>query len=223
MLLTAAQRVYSENTTAEWAIGPLTKHRLMVVVYVFTLTLLLMFVTKKFWSDTVQARSILEQVWVAGHYLWLAGFMSCMLGLLGLLLYRKKPLTEIRPIPNLVVFRIVSYGANASTLLHTIASYEAVMKKHPLFPYLIEVVTEEGVMDKNVIPMAQFSDRVSFVEVPSGYETPNKTGWKARALHFILHASGIPDNAWIFHGDEESRFTESAAMGGHTGNFRGGI
>lgn len=51
------------------------------------------------------------------------------------------------------------------------------------------------------------------VRVPYDYETPHKTLFKARALHYACKASVVPDEAWIVHLDEETRPTSSGIKG----------
>ncbi len=49
--------------------------------------------------------------------------------------------------------------------------------------------------------------------MPNGYRTPNGSRFKARALHYALLHSPIPENAWIVHLDEETQPTSSGVKG----------
>jgi egghead protein (zeste-white 4 protein) len=74
------------------------------------------------------------------------------------------------------------------------------MEARPLFPYCIEVVTDEAV----ALPAG--SDLTAYV-VPTEYTTPRGSLYKARALHYLSENSTLSDKAWVFHCDEESQVT----------------
>jgi egghead protein (zeste-white 4 protein) len=76
----------------------------------------------------------------------------------------------------------------------------------PLFRYRIDVVTDEPVG----LPAA---DDLRAIVVPAGYETPNRSRYKARALHYAATNSDLPADAWVVHLDEESHPTPGL-MGG---------
>ena len=57
------------------------------------------------------------------------------------------------------------------------------------------------------------------IVVPEGYETPQGATHKARALHYALSTSEMPDDAWILHLDEESHITEEVVIGIRTAVF----
>lgn len=204
-------RVFSESTKPEWAIGPLTHHRFAVLVTLITFAGLFYLLQIWLWPAQRVATTPLEKAWVLGHYLWMAGAPMCAVMLFGNLFYRKQPLVNIVPIANRVVWRIVTRGDNVEALLHTIHETQSVMKQFPLFPYLIEVLTESGVLEETIVP--QVSGDVIFLHVPKEYQTPNKTRFKARALHYAVEHSVIKNDDWIVHLDEETCPTESGVLG----------
>ncbi len=110
------------------------------------------------------------------------------------------------PIQHLVCFRIVSRGRNADALADTVNAVRVAMAGRPLFPYCIEVVTDETV----ALPLG--ADLRAYV-VPSNYSTPLKSLYKARALHYLSAESPLPDTAWVFHCDEESQVTTGLVGG----------
>jgi egghead protein (zeste-white 4 protein) len=91
------------------------------------------------------------------------------------------------------------------------------MRKTPLFPYIIEVVTDN---DNNVISfnpellrLLRSNADVRHLHVPDDYVLPNRSKYKARALHWALLNSPLPDDAWIVHLDEETQPTSSGIKG----------
>ena len=133
----------------------------------------------------------------------------------GWLLYRRHtPVTEEarrtnhRPImPYPVVFRIVTRGDQRATVIGTTWSVLEAMQQRPLFRYRVEVVSDmpiDGLPDH---------EAVHPIVVPEGYETSQGATHKARALHYALSISRIPDDAWILHLDEESHVTEELIIG----------
>jgi egghead protein (zeste-white 4 protein) len=111
-----------------------------------------------------------------------------------------------QPIDALVCFRIVSRGRNRDAVAETVAAIRAVCTARPLFRYRIDVVTDEPVG----LPAA---DDLRAIVVPAGYETPNRSRYKARALHYAATNSDLPADAWVVHLDEESHPTPGL-MGG---------
>jgi egghead protein (zeste-white 4 protein) len=91
----------------------------------------------------------------------------------------------------------------------SIKSVYAAMEKLPLFDYVIEIVTE------TVLELDDLNGdgRLLQIVVPSDWESPKKTLYKARGLLYATLHSDLPDNAWIMHGDEESRITPSLIAG----------
>jgi egghead protein (zeste-white 4 protein) len=143
----------------------------------------------------------------AFSWCWAAAFPAGLLGTLALLAPRHGRHRDAgAPCEHLVCFRIVSRGRNASALADTVESVRTAMAVRPLFPYRIEVVTDQPV----VLP---WGDDLRAYVVPADYVTPNRSLYKARALHFVTEVSDLPDQAWVFHCDEESWVTTGLVGG----------
>jgi len=211
LALQPENRLFSEEEKPEWAIGPFTKHRFVVLILVCVLGVILYAIQIYLWPARREPVNILEHLWVMGHYLWLAGVPVATLMIVGIFMYRKEPLVNIPYTPHLVVWRIVTRGDNVSALTTTIHTIQAQMKAIPIFPYKIEVITESGALEKNVLPL--FSNKVRFVHVPAGYQTPKGTRFKARALQYAVEHSTVPDDAWLVHLDEETAPDRSGLLG----------
>jgi egghead protein (zeste-white 4 protein) len=80
------------------------------------------------------------------------------------------------------------------------------MWRQPLFRYVIEIVTDVPV------EIDAAHDVVTYV-VPPDYETRRGSRFKARALHYALELSQLPDDSWIVHLDEETQPTPSGIRG----------
>jgi egghead protein (zeste-white 4 protein) len=80
------------------------------------------------------------------------------------------------------------------------------LRQLPLFPYVIEVVTDLPV------DLGGGSDLAHYV-VPQAYRTPRGALYKARALEYAVEQSQLPDDAWVMHLDEESHITASLVVG----------
>jgi len=113
-------------------------------------------------------------------------------------------LDRAQPIDRMVSFRIVSRGTNVEALVATIRRCQLEMARTPLFPYVIEVVTDTSFL--GILPP---NSDIAYITVPQDYQTPNRSLYKARALHYALSASEIPEDAWIVHLDEETQPTAS--------------
>jgi egghead protein (zeste-white 4 protein) len=141
---------------------------------------------------------------------WLLYVPMAVCGLVGLLMYRQEPVRPavryLLPIRTLVVFRIVSRGDNRRTLLDTIANIRNEMQRLPLFPYRIEIVTD---LDAGI----DRAEDLAPIVVPAAYETRRGSLFKARALHYAVTTSALPDDVWIMHLDEESHVTPSVIVG----------
>ncbi|HWH23720.1 MAG TPA: hypothetical protein VNW68_02380, partial [Candidatus Limnocylindria bacterium] len=73
---------------------------------------------------------------------WTVSLPAAALGIAGLLLYGNRQAATARPMPYVVSFRVVSRGQNELALLATVDSIRAAMKREPLFPYRVEVITD---------------------------------------------------------------------------------
>ncbi len=140
-------------------------------------------------------------------WLWVAALPAVVPGLVGIFLPSWRfEMADDAPVPQLVCFRVVSRGRNAAALADTVGSIRAAVAARPLFPYCIEVVTDEAV----ALPAGP--DLTAHV-VPVDYRTPRGSLYKARALHYVSERSTVPDSAWVFHCDEESQVTAGLVGG----------
>ncbi|CAA9494271.1 MAG: hypothetical protein AVDCRST_MAG67-1533 [uncultured Solirubrobacteraceae bacterium] len=147
--------------------------------------------------------------WVS--LVWVLPLLPASLALAGYLRYcRPRAGVEglYEPLDVVVSFRIVSRGQNADALRGTIESVRREIQRAPVFGYLIEVVTDLPV------ELGDGPDLIHYL-VPAGYETPRRSLFKARALQYALDVSGLPDDAWIMHLDEESWISPSLLAGMH--------
>lgn len=193
----------------DWSFGLFTGHRLRVFAYTIIGICLLYDIQSILWPVTTIPHSFLAIVWSWGSVLWLGAVIPGTMGLLGMLAFRHpKHLDTVKPITTLVAWRIVSRGTNTEALTATIRRCQKEMQKTPLFPYIIEVVT-----DTRGIKVLPPDNDIRYIVVPTRYQTPNKSSFKARALHYATIHSPLPDNAWIVHLDEETQPTASGIKG----------
>lgn len=175
----------------------------------FTFTVVAVFAVQEFVLGVGRPpSSLLDEGVVLLSLTWLVALPSAVFGFAGLLLFEQRPVpdTSMHRIETLVSFRIVSRGQNVDALVGTVANVREVMRRAPLFPYRIEVVTDLPVkLDKG-------PDLMQLL-VPTNYETPRRSKFKARALQFALEASNLPEKAWIMHLDEESHITPTLVAG----------
>lgn len=195
----------------DWAIGPITGHRVTVVGWMVALTTGLYVFQSIVWPrGGVALHGALGHFITVAQIVWLVSLPVGLFGLIGALAFRHpEHLPEVRPIEQQVSFRIVSRGTNIEALSSSIQRCLAEMAAHPLFDFVVEVVVEEGCRSE-LLPR---DPRVHLLEVPATYETPNGSLFKARALQFALDASEIPPGAWIVHLDEETQPTASGISG----------
>ncbi len=132
----------------------------------------------------------------------------------GWLIYRRHtPVTmetrspdRSRKMPYPVVFRIVTRGDQPDTVIATVWSVVESMQARPLFRFRVEIVSD--------MPITGLPEHraVHAIVVPED-QTMNGATHKARALHYALTVSPVPDEAWVFHLDEESHVTEGVIVG----------
>lgn len=179
---------------------------IVIMSMVFCMTALYM-AQHWLWPNHVYPVTLFEKIFEPFSLLWLAGLLPGIIGLCGMLVFKNpKRLENEEPIRNLVCWRICTRGSNPKALAKTILRIKKEMAAVPLFPYVIEVVSERG------FDFHQH-DRLGIIVVPKDYQTPNGSRFKARALHYATFHSPISDNAWIMHLDEESRPTKSVIRG----------
>lgn len=201
----------AKERARDWEWGLITGHRLRVASYlciaIFTLSLL---------QELIGLRSqrpveLFDQIWSWGTLLWLGAVFPVTIGLVGMLSFRfPNNLDDVEPIANTICWRIVSSGKNLDVLRDTIDRCKEEMARVPLFPYIIEVVID---FSETTHLLASNDPRIRLIVVPSNFITPRHTRFKARALHYALLNSPLPNDAWIVHLDEETRPTSSGIRG----------
>jgi egghead protein (zeste-white 4 protein) len=164
--------------------------------------------TSDLWRHSRPGHGIADAVVSGSSYVWLLLAVPVLLNVLGILGFRRGSTNayEHAPITSSVSFRIVTRGTNVEAVLKTIEAVRVQMARFPLFPHLIEVVTD------NDLPIAPAQDLVQ-IRVPDDYATPGGARFKARALHFALQASAVSETTWLFHLDEETHITPSVIRG----------
>ncbi len=193
----------------DWSFGFLSGHRLRVMAYMATGMLILYIVESLVWPVSQEPHTLFEGIWSWLALLWCGAVIPGTLGLAGMLSFRHpKNLDDTKPIDTLVSWRIVSRGTNKEALTETIRRCQTEMAKTPLFPYIIEVVTDTE--DISVLPPNR---DVRYISVPRDYHTAKGSLYKARALQYAVEHSQLPDNAWIVHLDEETQPTASGIKG----------
>ncbi len=214
----------SSEPNRDWSFGPLTGHRVKVLSYLTAGITALYLLQAWLWPVSQSPHTLVENIWSWGSLLWLGAVVPGTLGLAGLLSFRHSEDLDIsQPMDKLVCLRIVSRGTNVEALTDTIRRCQSEMAKTPLFPYVIEVVTDTQNID---LPIP--NDDLRYITVPKDYRTENNSMYKARALHYAVENSPLPDDAWIVHLDEETQLTASGVKGicamireeEHSGKFR---
>ena len=209
-LLRTGRLSIAPEPARDWALGRLvTGHRLLVALCLGLVIVGLYGLQGVLWPRASHPDGALQQTWSWGTLLWLGAVVPGALGLMGMLTFRHSDtLDPPRPMRTLVSFRIVSRGTNVEALISTIRRCQREMARTPLFPYVIEVVTDTDMVD--ILPP---NEDISYITVPQNYRTPRGSLYKARALHYALEASELPDDAWIVHLDEETQPTPSGIKG----------
>jgi len=185
----------------------ITGHRVFVLAILIGAVTALFALQHWIWPHGRAPETWYEQAWSWGTLIWLSALIPSVIGLIGMLWYRHpRDLDDVAPIPQLVSLRIVSRGENVEAVTETVRRCQREMARNPLFPYVIELVTEN--------PDLQFDDvDIVTLLLPSTYSTPNGSLYKARALQFALEHSSLPDDAWLVHLDEETQLTSSGVKG----------
>ena len=193
----------------DWSIGFITGHRADVVLYM-TICILALYQLQSFlWHPGPPVHGTALQAWSWASLLWLNALIPGILGIAGLITYRHPDsLDQVSPIPRLVCWRIVSRGTNTAALIDTIHACRMAMMSAPLFRHMIEVVTDKANPD-----LPSPAQDLAYITVPSWYQTPNRSQFKARALQYALETSPLGDQAWLVHLDEETHPTPSAVKG----------
>lgn len=210
----------SETVTDRAPIGPFPRRpwrwRLSVVVLLAGFFVAVRAGREYLWDEGIRPTTWYESIASYGSTLWIIPVIPGIFTIIGMLLWRG-PLRRMPdgvatvdttvPFP-IVCYRIVSRGTNQIALAATVEGVRARMQELPLFPYRIEVVTD------NEVPLPDGDDVVAIV-VPEDYETPKKAAYKARALHYAVLHSDLPPEAWVMHLDEESQPSPELVVGIH--------
>ena len=100
-----------------------------------------------------------------------------------------------------LIFQFTTKGGNWKVIQRGV---EAIIRSDLKSPYQIVVVTES---QDDINNLKSQIIGLQYIKVPKDYQTPNKTQYKARGLHFAVETykqSVIDNNAYIVHFDEES-------------------
>ncbi len=183
------------------------RHRVARLVALPLVTALLFAVRAAVFPEGRQPQHWWDRSLVLASWLWVGAVPATAVGVMALLVPRGRRREDSGgPIEQIVSFRIVSRGTNATALADTVAAIRAAMAQRPLFDHRIEVVTDQAV------ELPEGPDLFAHV-VPPTYETPNGSKYKARALHYLSETSDLPLDAWVFHCDEESHVTAGLVGG----------
>lgn len=204
-----AQLIPPPEPVRDWHIGPISGHRIYVFFLLVAGIVFLYLLQDWLWKISQQPRNIFQLIYSYGTVLWISQVIPVGMGLAGLIIYRHpKHLDHVESIDVLVCFRIVSRGINTQALEKTINSCLREMSRTPLFPFIVEVVIDtfdEALPKENKL--------LRYVVVPTEYKTKTGALYKARALHYAVEHSPLPDHAWLVHLDEETHLTSSGIKG----------
>jgi egghead protein (zeste-white 4 protein) len=196
------RKLAEDKTPSSWSNNVKNLITIAVVLY------LVYFLQNVIWQHHKLPPSTIGTIWAWLALLWVLPFPNALLGLIGFVTFTKSK-RPVMPVSKLVSFRYVTRGFNDEVIRESIRSVYESMDKKPLFDYVVEIVTETPLelddLDRD--------GRLRQIVVPTGWESPKKTLYKARGLLYATLKSGLPDDAWIMHGDEESRITPSLVAG----------
>lgn len=199
----AGQR--SRRTPSPW---PDTRHRLFIAGATLICVAALWAVQDYAWPGAPRLHGAFAEAWKDAGWIWLAPLPASLFNIVGLLSYRpSRNNLPAKRIPYFVCWRIVSRGTNTEALAATIRRCQLEMRASPLFPYVIEVVTDTA------NPLLPRGPDIAYLVVPDWYQTPKGSLFKARALQYALEHSPLAGDAWIVHLDEESRPVPSGIRG----------
>ncbi|MGO8864678.1 MAG: hypothetical protein ACLQRH_28460, partial [Acidimicrobiales bacterium] len=155
-----------------------------------------------FWGNSRPGHGTAARVVDAFSYIWVLLAIPVLLNVIGVLSFRNvnKEKADAFPVGVAVCFRIVTRGTNVDAVLKSTQAVQAAMVHTPLFPFSVEVVTD------NPLP---YMHNVRTILVPKHFRTSSRARYKARALHYALEISPISDRTWLFHLDEETHITPS--------------
>jgi egghead protein (zeste-white 4 protein) len=182
--------------------------RLTFVLAFLVLGVPILAVTWWMWERSKPAHGAAGDMVDAASFIWVLLAVPVVLNVIGAVTFADADCEDgdQSPIANLVCFRVVTRGTNVDAVLKTVGAVEAEMARTPLFPYVVEVVSD------NPLPLTEGAT-VRVLLVPREYRTEHGARFKARALHYALEASPIGPTTWLFHLDEETHLTPSVIWG----------
>lgn len=190
----------------DFQLGPFTLHRFFLLLFLAGVTIGFYFLQDLIWPPSDERNQ--DTLWTLLGIVWLIPLPGAILWIMGAMYFRYNTrLDDVEPVPYNVSLRIVSRGSNAECLLSTIRHSQAAMQKTPMFPYIVEVVTDGDCFTAPCEP------DVLHTRVPIAYQPPNGSRFKARALHYACEYSRVPFDTWVVHLDEESQLTGSVIKG----------
>jgi beta-1,4-mannosyltransferase len=162
-----------------------------------------------FWKHSSPAHGPAAEIVDGFSYIWIVLALPVLLNVIGALTFRNvnRKTEDAMPPGVEVCFRIVTRGTNVEAVLKSALAVRAAMAQTPLFPFSVEIVTD------NALPQV---DGVRTILVPKRYRTDTRARFKARALHYALEVSPVSDTTWLFHLDEETHITPSVIRGIHS-------
>ena len=174
-------------------------------------------------GNSISNPSILDQILINAKYIWLAYLPIAALSGYGILRYNPREdfyLERKQSEDYKIIFQITTRGFNKEAVERSVRSVLYWAPKY-LKDYEIWIITEEDVDRKFFEKLKEVNcetkDKVNIVYVPKNYETPNKTKYKARALHYALElrrkTNYVSDKIWIYLMDEESIVGEDTIVG----------
>ena len=119
--------------------------------------------------------------------------------------------------PDRIIFQLTTIGKAPRTVHNSIRSVHHWARRIGI-NYESWIITEENAL----ILDTEYAEKIRaegtrIVVVPSGYETPNGTRSKARALHYACELRrgemGLNDRVWIYHQDDETSVGEDTILG----------
>ncbi|GMQ86537.1 MAG: glycosyltransferase family 2 protein [Acidimicrobiia bacterium] len=186
--------------------------RLLIALLFVVMFASLRFGKMLIWGDSGRpATSFVDHLMVWGSITWVILLPWAVADLTGWMLYRRhSPAGDGftgAPIETLVSFRVVTVGKQTAVVRTTVESILGAMADRPLFPFVVEVVTDHRMRNLPRHPA------VRQLVVPQDYETLQGAQHKARALQYAAESSTLSHDAWIIHLDEETRPTPQVIEG----------
>jgi hypothetical protein len=173
------------------------------------------------WLGTTARTTFSPVDWYAS-VVWTMPVLMTLVGLVGAVLTAHRVRAPISPPPGpssemlVVVVPTIGRPDTYPALERVVASYRRELPGY--FPRLrVDIVVEQDCEDRDRIAALAASDaRVRVVTVPRGYETPNRTRFKARASHYAnvlrIDAGEARDDVWVLHMDDDTGVGSDTAV-----------